>query len=137
MTDNQDAIILHLIQENDPLPLECDGLTRVLHTLLARAGISHTVFIGGVVHHPTHVGQDPHLWIDLDDGRRLDCRARMWLGDHPDVPHGLFEPAQFPAVQYEGIVTPMPILSDPLLDILRRPIPPEIIAYLQNKKDAE
>lgn len=73
----------------DPAPLECDGMTRAISTLMQREGLSHRVFVGqlevercGVI--PTH------WWIELPDGRICDLRARMWLGRNVLVPHGLF-----------------------------------------------
>lgn len=31
--------------------LECDGLTRVLHTILCEQGIEHTTYVGQVYYH--------------------------------------------------------------------------------------
>lgn len=73
----------------DSAPLECDGMTRVISTLMQRDDVAHRVLVGrlevegcGVI--PTH------WWIELLDGRTCDLRARMWLGGSGLVPHGLF-----------------------------------------------
>jgi len=82
------------------LPLECDGLTRVLSYLLDKSHISHRVMEGSV-----SVGKktmDPHFWIEMPDGRIVDYRARMWLGKSSKVPHGIFKPDDFPEATYEG-----------------------------------
>lgn len=75
----------------DQLPLECDGLTRCISTLMQRDGIEHRVLVGSLA--ITGVGSIPHhWWIAMPDGTLCDFRARMWLGDDASVPHGLFVP---------------------------------------------
>lgn len=76
----------------DPTPLECDGMTRCISTVLTKAEIAHKVHIGrveiigvGVIY--------PHFWIRFKYGL-IDLRARTWLGDHDMVPHGIFEPGE-------------------------------------------
>jgi hypothetical protein len=82
-------------------PLECDGLTSALTTVLTAAGLPHTVY-GGALRHLQRGFQPPiHFWIMLDE-YVLDFRARMWLGESDDVPHGVFRPSDFPDVHYEG-----------------------------------
>lgn len=82
----------HLLHTLDGLALECDGMARVVSTLLQRERIVHRVLVGrlaidrvGAIAH--------HWWVALADGRVLDLRARMWLGSDVAVPHGLFKPA--------------------------------------------
>ncbi|MFN9475141.1 hypothetical protein [Acidovorax sp.] len=80
-----------LLSRLDPLPLECDGMTRVLSTLLARDEIPHHVVVGSLT--VNGAGSiDLHWWIELLDGRVCDLRARMWLGTEDRVPHGCFLP---------------------------------------------
>lgn len=91
--------------------LECDGMTRVIHTVLSRSNYSHTVKLGTV-----RLGNNsffPHYWIELPDGSIVDYRARMWLGKH--APHGIFKKSN---AVYEGEPIEMGILSDQLFDIL-------------------
>lgn len=80
-----------LLAQLDPLPLECDGMTRVLSTLLARDGIAHQVQIGAL--HVDDIGVIPHhWWLELRGGTVCDLRAQMWLGLNDAVPHGQFQP---------------------------------------------
>lgn len=73
------------------LPLECDGMTQVVSTLLAREGIAHRAVVGSLA--VAGVGTIAlHWWIELADGWLCDLRARCWLGDDARVPHGVFEP---------------------------------------------
>lgn len=75
----------------DGLPLECDGLTRVAAHLLTDAGVAHRMHAG--VLDVGGVGRIPvHWWITFPAGAVLDLRARLWLGEAPGVPHGLFHP---------------------------------------------
>ena len=76
-------------------------MTRVISALLEREGIDHQAFLGTL--EVPDVGEiGLHAWIDLDGDpqQRIDLRARMWLGDDPRVPHGVFEPT--PAAVYKG-----------------------------------
>lgn len=74
----------------DAAPLECDGVTRCISTVLSEAGIVHEVHIGsvevvgvGVIHQ--------HFWIIAAE-MVIDLRVRMWLGTDERVPHGIFKP---------------------------------------------
>lgn len=81
----------------DAYPLECDGLTRVISTLLTREAITHAVRVGTV--EIDGAGRIPlHWWIELPESIVIDYRARMWLGDTPQTPHGVFKPS--PAQRY-------------------------------------
>lgn len=75
----------------DRLPLECDGLTRCISTLMQRDGIEHRILVGSL-DIPSVGTIDYHWWLALPDGQLCDFRARMWLGEDPSVPHGLFIP---------------------------------------------
>lgn len=75
----------------DALPLECDGLTRVISTLMNRDGVAHQAYVGSLS--VADVGVIPvHWWIKLSDGQICDYRARIWLGNSDRVPHGIFLP---------------------------------------------
>jgi hypothetical protein len=102
-----------ILDQLDRCALECDGLTLLISSLLSRAGEAHTRGIGGIVYTLDGRSFAPHLWIDLADGWRIDYRARMWLRERPDVPHGVFRPAGWPQVAYDGYVAP-PIADDDL-----------------------
>lgn len=98
----------------DALPLECDGLTRAISTLMQRDAVAHRVHVGHV--QIEGVGTIPyHWWIALPDGRLCDLRARMWLGRDERVPHGLFEPQAHQQYQTQGEVQPDAVCLAPSL----------------------
>lgn len=75
----------------DAMPLECDGAARVVSALLTREQLAHEVSIGSLA--VEGCGEVPlHWWVELPGGIIIDFRARMWLGEHPAVPHGVFIP---------------------------------------------
>lgn len=77
----------------DKLHLECDGMTRCISTVMQRDGVEHRIRVGSLT--VSDVGTIPyHMWIEMPDGQICDLRARMWLGEHAQVPHGLFMPAE-------------------------------------------
>lgn len=92
----------------DELPLECDGMTRVISALLFREGIAHRACYGTL--RLPQVGSIPlHYWIQFPDATVCDYRARMWLG--PDAPHGLFRPESDTWYEVRGeIEQPVPPL---------------------------
>lgn len=62
-------------------------------------------------------GIEPHFWIDLPSGERIDYRAKMWLiGEN--IPHGVFNPQDFPDVIYTGESIELNVLSPTLFEIL-------------------
>jgi hypothetical protein len=111
-----------LLSPFDPCDLECDGMTRVVHTILTKEGIDHRVFEGHIIHVPTNRIQSPHLWVEVEM-LRIDYRARMWLGDSEDIPHGVFQVGTYPNVLYQGSRLAMPVLSDDLFRVLTTPFP--------------
>jgi hypothetical protein len=77
----------------ESLPVECDGMTRLISTLLQREEVEHEICIGQL--EVAGVGATPlHWWISFPDGRICDLRARMWLRNSPDAPHGVFTPTK-------------------------------------------
>lgn len=99
---------------------ECDGMTRVCHTVLTRENIPHVCMVGVLRYGAKRL--PIHLWIDLLgnlEGYRVDYRGRLWLGHSPDVPHGVFRPEEFYKVSYQE-ATPrnLPLLSDRLFKSL-------------------
>ena len=107
-----------LLDQYDECPLECDGLTRVLTTVLTQEGIGHTCFVGSVVNTRTNTGSNLHLWVELADGWTVDYRARMWMGESKDIPHGIFNKADYPDVWYLGQETIITPLSPALFEAL-------------------
>lgn len=106
--------IQKLLEPYDKCGVECDGLTRIMHTILVQQGIEHTVFMGYLSDGKTTI---PHLWIDLPSGERIDYRANMWL-DGENVPHGIFNPQDFSHIQYIGEEIEIEILSPRVLALL-------------------
>jgi hypothetical protein len=113
-----------LLDVYDRSSTECDGMTRVCHTVLLRENIPHICMVGVILYGSKRL--PIHLWIDLLDewkGCRVDYRARPWLGDFPDVPHGVFRPEEFPKVSYqEASPRNLPPLPDELFKVLTTPL---------------
>lgn len=85
----------------DALPLECDGMSRVISHLLSTQNIEHEISVGSLA---CNNGKIPlHYWITLNNGSILDLRARMWLGDKDGVPHGLINPGDFDYIKKGSI----------------------------------
>lgn len=99
-----ERILKSLDQYDDGCNLECDGLTRVLSYVLTINHVEHEVEVGTIQDTVTAKGFKPHFWIDLPDGRRIDYRARMWLGENNRIPHGVFNPDEYSDVRYDGDV---------------------------------
>jgi hypothetical protein len=109
-----------LLDPLDSSPTECDGMTRLCHTVLAQHGIAHTVYFGACRYQTQWI--QAHYWIDLAgplQGWRVDYRLRLWLkGEVEALPHGVFQPEQFPQVQYLGGRVELEPLSDSLFQLL-------------------
>lgn len=81
-------VIKDIIQPYTSLPLECDGMTKVIHYLLVKNNIPHMVVFGSVRFNDRNLS--PHFWITLQDGFVIDYRLRMWLG--LNAPQGILKP---------------------------------------------
>lgn len=110
-------IISGWLKRIDPAPLECDGVTRCISTVLESASIKHDVYFGSLL--IEGIGEVyPHFWIDIDNWV-VDLRARMWLGHDIRVPHGIFLPEN--GVIYQGTLIDdlsMFRVSSPVFEIL-------------------
>lgn len=109
------AELQHLLARLDACAVECDGFTRLASRVLHESGYDHQVFLGSIV--LGSEGMAPHFWIELD-GLRVDYRARMWLGEGPEVPHGVVPIGAFPAVQYDGEPCDLPPADDLIFAVL-------------------
>jgi len=89
--------IKSLIEPYIDLPLECDGLTRVISYLLKKNNIKHKICTGYISYKNKKIF---HWWIKLNDRKYIDYRAQMWLGKSKDIPHGIFDPKDYPLVIY-------------------------------------
>jgi len=84
----------------DSVPCECDGASRLIHLRLLRQKVPHVCRVGVVIATATDEVAIPiHWWIETD-GKIIDYRARMWIGE--DAPHGVFTPESCPAFAYVG-----------------------------------
>ena len=97
--------------------LECDGLTRVLLTILDREGIEAEAWSGFIAAGDSRVR---HWWLQVGEWT-VDYRVRMWLGDGPEIPHGVFHGSAFMAVTYSGCRVQMRPLSDSVFAVLMEP----------------
>lgn len=106
---------LIVLNELDRCDLECDGLSTVISSLLTAAGFKHELYIGRV---SSNVGRiSPHLWIEID-GFVIDYRLRMWLGDDPSIPHGVFKKDDHTNIIYTGTLREARGGEDPIAQIL-------------------
>ncbi|WP_240416690.1 hypothetical protein [Paenibacillus periandrae] len=104
----------------DSCQLECDGMTRIISCILQSAEISHIVRVGTLTNVRTSKTIEPHLWIELQDGTVIDFRAKMWLGNEVDIPHGVFTPEKWTQVGYTGQETTTYPLADSIARLLAR-----------------
>lgn len=128
--------MIHQVQALlDPLdrsPTECDGMTRLCHTLLAQQGIPHTVHFGVCRYQSQKI--QPHYWIDLDEplqGWRVDYRLRLWLKGETEVPNGVFQPERFPQVQYLGNPVGLELLPEGLFQVLLMDTTPWLLMLME------
>ena len=106
-------------------PVECDGFTRLAHTALEQAEIPHACMVGRVTSADGHRQSPTRFWIQLHDGRLIDYRARMWLGDESSVPHGVFTPGEYAGWQHQGADIELPVLSPILAKFMLLDLPTE------------
>ena len=77
------------------LPLECDGMTRVISYILTNEGIEHTVCIGNLSFEYSSI---IHYWIELPNGYIIDYCSKMWYPKVLDVQVGIFKYQDTPLV---------------------------------------
>lgn len=105
-----------VLNELDSCYLECDGLSTVISSLLTAAGVSHKLLIGSVTT-VGNVGMSPHLWIEVGE-YVIDYRLRMWLGEIPSIPHGIFKKSEYSHIRYSGTLRDCYSGGDPIARIL-------------------
>ena len=108
--------IKDLLDPYDSSQTECDGMTRICHTILTQHYVEHQPMMGTLTFNKQHI--KPHFWIDLPSGNRIDYRARMWLNNSAKVPHGVFHPSDFPNVIYKGRLVELELLSPIIFKIM-------------------
>lgn len=116
-------MLKELLSRYDACKLECDGLTRVITTVLGKEGIEHTCMVGSLTHVLRNETVPLHFWIELADGRLVDYRAHHWLGEGDDIPHGIFDPRDYPHMAYQGQAIDLGILPQMLFDVLTEGAP--------------
>lgn len=90
--------IKKLIEKYTSLDLQCDGMTRVISYILKENGIKHVVCIGKISNKKRSI---QHWWIELSNGKFIDYRVRMWLGNSSKVPNGIFSQNDYPEIEYD------------------------------------
>lgn len=106
-----------LLTDLDNAPVECDGMASLIATVLTGHGIAYQAMVGEI---ETKGGLTiPHMWIEVE-GWVIDFRARMWRGNHPDVPHGVFPKKSYEA-HYQGFPIALQALPPFLFEILCTP----------------
>jgi hypothetical protein len=111
-----DSQIERLIRGYDGCCLECDGMTRVIHTVLEENGIRHKVYRGSVTDVDTDDVIPLHFWIVLPNKHIIDYRAQMWLGSF--APHGIFDPEDEYSYEYDGRPVRMKVLDPRIFQML-------------------
>jgi hypothetical protein len=101
--DRLESLVKHL----EFAPVECDGMARLVATVLVQHNIQYQGMVGSIV----PKGFDfsiPHFWVQVGD-LIIDYRAQIWLGNNDDVPHGVVF-----ADKFEDIYSGKPCLIEPL-----------------------
>lgn len=79
-------------------PVECDGMTHIIHSVLTTNNIVHQVYRGRVTVSERSI---IHFWVEIED-KIIDYRLQMWFPKQPGLPTGIFKPTLYPHICYEG-----------------------------------
>ncbi len=99
-----------LLDDLDTAKVECDAMSRLVVTRLAKQHIPYRAMLGQVELDGKVVS--PHFWVETD-GCVIDYRARQRLGGDQRVPHGVVAREAVKA-HYQG----RQVIIDPLPDYL-------------------
>ncbi|WP_448131373.1 hypothetical protein [Stutzerimonas chloritidismutans] len=99
-----------LLDDLDAAKVECDAMSRLVVTRLAKQHIPYRAMLGQVELDGKVVS--PHFWVETD-GCVIDYRARQRLGGDQRVPHGVVAREAVKA-HYQG----RQVIIDPLPDYL-------------------
>ena len=91
--------------------IDSDCMTSVISNALSERGIFHQCRIGYAEDRLSRMTTSPHCWVELEQGWCIDLRLRQWLGDEDDLPHGVFQPSDYPRVRYQGTALLVPRLD--------------------------
>ena len=109
--------------------LECDGMTRVVSYILTENEVKHSVCTGSLTMNGLPLNRAKgtrialHWWVDLGNDWIIDYRARMWLGRHRTIPHGVFPLRTFPKAIYRAAQRLQLHVPKFIFDILAQPVP--------------
>jgi hypothetical protein len=109
-----------LVEHLENAPVECDGMARLVATVLAQNNIAYQGMAGSI----TPKGCDfsiPHFWVQVGEFV-IDYRAQMWLGDDKSIPHGVVRREDFYEI-YQGEPFNLTPLSATLYQIMKMPFP--------------
>lgn len=101
MSDWHDELEFALLPLEDA-KIDSDCMTIVISNALSEQGIFHQCRMGCAEDRLSRMATAPHCWIELEKGWCIDLRLRQWLGDEDDLPHGVFQPSNYPRVRYQG-----------------------------------
>lgn len=115
--------LLGLLNHLDKSPVECDGMSSLVATVLSKNNIDYKGMCGQII--PKGAGTPiPHVWIEVGEWV-IDFRARMWLGTDSSIPHGVFKKKDHKDL-YTGSAVMIAPLHDTLFQILQMPFPGQI-----------
>lgn len=116
---SQKQRLQQLLNPLDGAPVECDGMSRLVLTVLHRERIPYQAYFGQIL--LDGKAMRPHFWIE-SQGFRIDYRSRMWFKGDERLAHGVFEPHEGQG-HYVGHTCVLEPLSDKVFEVLRMPIP--------------
>lgn len=77
--------------------LESDGLSYLLNYRLTEEAFTAEHFTGTVTYNGITIDHD---WL-THKGLIIDYRLKMWFGERAEEPHGVFDPSEWPTLQYQ------------------------------------
>ncbi|KPD23268.1 MULTISPECIES: hypothetical protein [Gammaproteobacteria] len=117
MSDWHDELEFALLPLEDA-KIDSDCMTFVISNALSEQGVFHQCRIGYAEDRLGQMATAPHCWVELEQGWCIDLRLRQWLGDEDDLPHGVFQPCNFPRVRYQGTALVVPHLDAEVLRVM-------------------
>lgn len=72
----QSQIIKQLLDPYDDSQTECDGMTRICHTVLTNHGIPHHSMFGVLTLQNQEI--EPHFWIDLVKNNKVKLLLKLY-----------------------------------------------------------
>jgi len=110
MSDWHDELEFALLQLEEAR-INSDCMTYVISRILDEHSVFHQCRIGYAEDRLSRMTTAPHCWVELEQGWCIDLRLRQWLGDEDDLPHGVFQPSDYPRARYQGTAFLVPRLD--------------------------